>query len=60
MVCLPREERGTRVPQPTCDGLVFEARGMKIPQVIEAGTSPETLQANGGRCGPHSKDPCIL
>src|SRR5258706_13295115 len=34
---------------------MFEARGKRLPQSYEAGPSPETSRAIGGRCCPHSK-----
>src|SRR6266851_3753915 len=46
---------GTRWPHFKGSGLAFEARGKRLPQSVEAGPSPETSRAIGGRCCPHSK-----
>jgi len=50
----PGLHRDTRWPHWYRSGLVFEARGKRLPQSIEAGPLPETSRANGGRCCPHS------
>src|SRR6266849_1500697 len=60
-----RQCRDARWPRMQGSGLAFEARGAgpnligagyeMIPQSVEAGPSPETSRANGGRCCPHSK-----
>src|SRR6266852_2051600 len=46
---------GTRWPHFKGSGLAFEARGKRLPQSVEAGPSPETSRAIGGRCCPHYK-----
>jgi hypothetical protein len=57
---------GTRWRHFAGSGLAFDARGIghcvatvrdDDPQSIEAGPSPDTRRANGGRCCPHSKNP---
>jgi hypothetical protein len=53
----PGLHRGTRWPHGYRDGSTFAAGG-KVPLAYEAGPLPESFQANGGRCCPHSKDPC--
>jgi len=50
----PGLHRDTRWPHWYGSGLVFEARGKRLPQSVEAGPLPETSRANGGRCCPHS------
>ncbi len=60
-----RQCRDARWPHLQGSGLAFEARGVgpnlvgatyeMIPQSVEAGPSPETSRAIGGRCCPHSK-----
>src|SRR5882762_7417675 len=59
-----RRCRDARWPHLQCNGLAFEARGVgrvaatvrrDAPQSVEAGPSPETSRAIGGRCCPHSK-----
>src|SRR5258708_38609081 len=50
-----RQCRDARWPQLQGSGLAFEARGKRLPQSYEAGPSPETSRAIGGRCCPHSK-----
>src|SRR5260370_20285091 len=59
-----RQCRDARWPHLSGSGLTFEARGLgriaatvrkDVPQSVEAGPSPETSRAIGGRCCPHSK-----